>query len=60
MQGMIHMLHLKILHHFLHVRQINDVLIDEVNHIYIVMPTYNLIEHSDNYSYTSGSLCQFT
>ena len=26
-------------------------------HIDIVMPMYNLIEYSDNYSKTSGSLC---
>ena len=32
---------------------------DEANHIYIAMPMYNLIEHSDNYSETSGSLWQF-
>ena len=34
----------------------NDVFIDETNHIYIAMPMYNLIEYSDNYSDTSGSL----
>ena len=39
--------------------EINDVFIDEANHIYIAMPTYNLIEYSDNYSDTSGSLWQF-
>ena len=39
--------------------EINDVFIDEVNHIYIAMPTYNLIEYSDNYSNISGSLWQF-
>ena len=33
--------------------------IDEANHIYIAMPMYNLIEHSDKYSVTSGSLWQF-
>ena len=33
--------------------------IDEANHIYIAMPMYNLIEYSDNYSDTSGSLWQF-
>ena len=36
--------------------EINDVFIDEANHVYIVMPMYNLIEYSDNYSDTSGSL----
>ena len=48
--------------------EINDVFIDgnhvfihhiKTNHIYIVMLMYNLIEHSDNYSDTSGSLWQF-
>ena len=32
---------------------------DEANHIYITMRTYNLIEYSNNYSDTSGSLWQF-
>ena len=39
--------------------EINDMFIDEANHIYIAMPTYNLIECSDNYSDTSGSLRHF-
>ena len=39
--------------------EINDVFIDEENYIYIAMPMYNLIEYSDNYSDTSGSLWQF-
>ena len=39
--------------------EINDVFIDETNHIYITMAMYNLIEYSDNYSDTSGSLWQF-
>ena len=30
--------------------------INEANHIYIAMSVYNLIEYSDNYSDTSGSL----
>ena len=33
--------------------------IDEANHIHIAMTMYNLIEYSDNYSDTSGSLWQF-
>ena len=37
---------------------INDVYIDEANHIHIVMTMYNLIEYSDNYSDTLGSLWQ--
>ena len=49
---MIHMLHLKIVHQFL--PEINDVFIDEANHIYTAIPVYNLIEHCDNYSDTSG------
>ena len=52
-------MHSKIEHHFLHVRQINDVFIDEANHIYTAMPMYNLTEYSDNYSDTSRSLWQF-
>ena len=39
---------------------INDVFVDEAEHIYIAMPMYNLIEHSENYSDTSGSLWQLT
>ena len=39
--------------------KINDIFVDEANHIYMAMPMYNLIEYSDNYSDTSGSLWQF-
>ena len=35
---------------------INGLFVDKANHIYIAMPMYNLIEYSDNYSETSGSL----
>ena len=35
---------------------INDVFVDEANHIYIAMLMYNLIEYSDNYSDTSTLL----
>ena len=38
--------------------KINDIFVDEANHIYIPMPMYNLIDNSDNYSDTSGSLWQ--
>ena len=38
--------------------KINDVFVDEANHIFIAMPMYNLIECSNNYSDTSGSLWQ--
>ena len=39
--------------------EINETLIDEAEHVKIGMPMYNLIECSDNYSDTSGSLWQF-
>ena len=39
------MLHLKIVHYFPHVRQIDDVFIYEENHIYTAIPMYNLTEH---------------
>ena len=39
--------------------KIDDVFVDETNHIYNAMPMYNLNEYSDNYSNTSGSLWQF-
>ena len=39
--------------------RINETLIDEADFIDITMPMYNLIEYSDNYSDTSGSLWQF-
>ena len=38
--------------------KINHVFVDEVNHIYIAIPMYNLTEYCDNYSYTSGTLWQ--
>ena len=37
----------------------NDIFVDNAEHINIAMPLYNLIEYSDNYSDTSGSLWQF-
>ena len=39
--------------------EINNIFTDEANYIYIAMPMYNLIEYSDNYSDTSGSLLPF-
>ena len=36
--------------------EINETFIDEAEHISITMAMYNLIEYSDNYSDTSGSL----
>ena len=44
MEAIIQTLHLKIVHHSLHVRQIEDVFIDEASDIYIAMTMYNLIE----------------
>ena len=32
---------------------------DKANHIYVEVPMYKLIEYSNNYSDTSGSLWQF-
>ena len=39
--------------------EIDETFVDEADHINIAMPMYNLIEYSDNYSDTSGSLWQF-
>ena len=39
--------------------EINDVFVDETNHIYLAVPMCNLIGYSDNYSDTLGSLWQF-
>ena len=39
--------------------EINNTEIDNAKDIDIIMPMYNLIEYSDNYSKTSGSLSQY-
>ena len=39
--------------------EINDTFVDYADFINITIPMYNLIEYSDNYSETSGSLWQF-
>ena len=39
------------------ISKINNTQIDNAEYIDIVMPMYNLIEYSDNYSKTSGSVC---
>ena len=39
--------------------KINNTQADNANDIDIVMPVFNLIEYSDNYSKTSGSLWQY-
>ena len=41
------------------IREINNTQIDNAKYIYIVMPMYNLIEYSDNYAKTTGSLWQY-
>ena len=38
---------------------INDEHVDNADNIDIIMPIYKLVEYSDNYLDTSGSLCQF-
>ena len=38
------------------ISKINDIDIDNAQDIDVVMPIYTLIEYSDNYSKTSGSL----
>ena len=39
--------------------EINDIFIENADFINITIPMYNLIEYSDNYSDTSGSLWDF-
>ena len=41
------------------ITHINDEHVDNADNFDIIMPMYNLIEYSDNYSDTSGSLWQF-
>ena len=41
------------------ISKINNTQIDNAEYIDIVMPMYNLIEYSDNYLKTSGSLWQY-
>ena len=40
-------------------RKINNTQIDNAEYINIVMPMYNLIDYSDNYSKTSGRSWQY-
>ena len=42
-----------------YIRKINNTQIDDAEYIDIAMSMYNLIEYSDNYSKTSGSLWQY-
>ena len=41
------------------ISEINNTQVDNAKNIDIVMPMYNLIEYSDNYTKTSGSLWQY-
>ena len=41
------------------INEVNNTQIDNAKDIDIVMPLYNLIEYSDNYAKTSGSLRQY-
>ena len=41
------------------ISEINNIQVDDAKDIDIVMPMYNLIEYSDNYARTSGSLWQY-
>ena len=41
------------------ISEINNTQIDNAKYIDVVSPMYNLIEYSDNYSKTSGSLWQY-
>ena len=41
------------------INEINNTQIDNAKDIHIVMPMYNLIEYSDNYAKTAGSLWQY-
>ena len=41
------------------ITHINDKQIDNADNLDIITPMYNLVEYSDNYSDTSGSLWQF-
>ena len=41
------------------ISEINNAQVDNAKYIDIVMPMYNLIEYSDNYSKTPGGLPQY-
>ena len=41
------------------ISEINNTQIDNAKDIHIVMPMYNLIEYSDNYAKTTGSVWQY-
>ena len=41
------------------ISKMNNTLIDNAEDLNIVMPMYNLLEYSQNYSMTSGRLCNY-
>ena len=41
------------------ISEINNTQVDNAKDLDVVMPMYNLLEYSDNYSKTSGSLWQY-
>ena len=41
------------------ISEINNTQVDNVKHIGVLIPKYNLTEYSDNYSKTSRSLWQY-
>ena len=41
-----------------YVSEINNIQINNAKYLDVLMPMYNIIEYSDNYSKTSGSLWQ--
>ena len=48
------------MHHLLDwTSEINNTQIDNAKDIGVVMPMYNLLEYSNNYSKTSGNLWQY-
>ena len=47
------------MHHLINAGHINETFVDEADIINITMPMYNLLEYSNNYSDTSGSLWNF-
>ena len=42
-----------------YISKISNTIIDSAEDLDIIMPMYNLLEHSDNYSMTSGSLWNY-
>ena len=47
------------MHHLFPAFQKNGILIENAQYLDVVMPMYNLLEYSKNYSKTSGSLWNY-